>query len=192
MTPPLAVTCLSGLMECLLPRDIGEVAVGDLNEEFALRAQTVSRARATAWFLGQAVRSLPRLLAQSVRRWSWLRSLAVAVVAWYALGYVEPYAHRLLSAYIDAGFGMQRLIDLGVGFTACACGGFLATCLQRGSALLYSLIGTGFMATMMTGTNPELPSWLLAAFLATAFVAPIVGGVAFVSLAGRSARRRRH
>lgn len=178
-------------MECLLPRDIGEIVVGDLNEEFVLRAQATSRARAIRWFAAQAARSVPRLLLQSLRRWSWLKSLGVALAAWLALGLVEPYAHGVLSGFVDAGFRMQLVIDLAVGFAACACGGFLATWLHRGSALLYSLIGTGFLASMMTGANPELPAWFLAAFLAIALVAPIIGGSVFVSLAGRPGKPKR-
>ena len=56
LSRPLTVTCLSTLMECVLPRDLGELAVGDLNEEFALREQTTSRARASAWFAMHALR----------------------------------------------------------------------------------------------------------------------------------------
>lgn len=179
-------------MECLLPRELGELVVGDLNEEFALRARSQAGAGATAWFAMQAAASVPRLLVLSVRRLSWLRSFGVAVAAYLALGLVEPYMHRFMSLIIEPGFRLQLIIDLCVGFTACACGGFLATWIHRGSAAVYSLIGTGYLAAMMmTRVNPELPSWFLAAFLAVAFVAPIAGGVVFISCANRLAGRSR-
>lgn len=193
---PLAVIWISRLMESLLPRELGELAVGDLNEEFALRIRSRSRSRprggATAWFAMQAAASVPPLLVLSVRRLSWLRSLGVAVAAYLALGLVEPYMHRAMSLIIEPGFRMQLIIDLCIGFMACACGGFLSTWAHRGSAVVYSLIGTGFLASMMmTSVNPDLPFWFLATFLAVALVAPIVGGVVFVSCANRLAGRHR-
>lgn len=191
VTRPLAITSLSRLMECLLPHDVGELVVGDLNEEFALRVQSTSRTRATWWFVVQAAGAVPRLLVLSVRRLSWFKSLGVAVAAYLVIGLVEPYMHRALSAFIEPGFHVRLVIDLCVGFTACACGGFLSTWVHRGSALLYSVIGTGFLATAMTRANPDLPSWFLTAFLVVALVAPIVGGVAFVSCANRMTRRKR-
>jgi len=172
-------------MECMLPRELGELAVGDLNEEFALRAQSTSRARATYWFAAQAIRSVPRLLLLSTRGFAWLKSLGVALAAWFALGYIEPYMHRLVSMIIEPGFTAQLIVSLVIGFTACACGGMLATWAHRGSAVLYSLIGTGVLLSMMVLRDPDLPTWFLAAFVVVALVAPIAGGVAFVSLASR-------
>lgn len=187
---PLAVKLFSGLMECLLPRDLGELVVGDLNEEFVLRMRSMSGARATGWFAMQAAVSVPRLLVLSVRRLSLFKSLSVAVAAYLAFGLVEPYMHRVVSLFVEPGFHIQLILDLCVGFTACACGGFLSTWIHRGSAVVYSLIGTGVLASMMmTRVNPDLPSWFLTAFLVVAFVAPIVGGVAFISCANRLARR---
>jgi hypothetical protein len=192
VTRPLAVIWISRLMESVLPRELGELVVGDLNEEFALRTRSQPSAGATAWFAMQAAASVPRLLVLSVRRLSWLKSFGVAVVAYLALGLVEPYMHRFMSLIIEPGFRLQLIIDLCIGFTACACGGFLSTWIHRGSAFVYSLIGTGFLASMMmTRVNPDLPSWFLAAFLAVAFVAPIVGGVVFISCANRLAGRGR-
>lgn len=192
VTRPLAVTWLSSLMECLLPRDLGELVVGDLNEEFALRIRSMSSARATRWFAMQAAASVPRLLVFSVRPLSWLKSLGVAVAAYLLLGQLEPYMHRLASLVIEPGFQLQLVIDLLVGFAACACGGFLSTWVHRGSAVAYSLIGTGFLTSMMmTRVNPSLPFWFPTAFLVVAFVAPIVGGIAYISCARRLAQRGR-
>lgn len=190
MTRPLAVRLCSGLVECLLPRDLGELVVGDLNEEFALRVRSMSRAQATSWFLVQAAASLPGLLMLSGRRGSWFKSLGVAVAAYLALGFVEPYMHRAVSALFEPGFHAQLVLDLTVGFVACACGGFVSTWIHRGSALLYSVIGTALLAWMMTRANPDLPSWFLAAFLAIALVAPLAGGVVSIACANRMARER--
>lgn len=191
---PRTVGWLSGLMECLLPRELGEVAVGDLNEEFPLRAQATSRARATWWFASQAAMSVPRLLLLSTRRLSWLKSVGVAVAAYVALGYAEPYMHRFVSLIAEPGFRAQLVLDLCVGFTACASGGFLSTWVHRGSAVLYSLISTAYLAFVMTryGVNPELPAWFPVSFLVVALIAPIVGGFAFVSFARRWVKPTRH
>ncbi len=190
MTRPLAVAGFSSLMECLLPRDVGEFVVGDLNEEFALRVQSMSRAGATWWFVMEASRSIPRLLMLSGRGSSWFKSLGEAAAAYLALGFVEPYVHRLLSAFVEPGFQVQLVIDLFVGYMACACGGFLSTWIHRGSALLYSVISTAVLASMTTRASPDLPPWFLTAFLVIALVAPIVGGIVYIACANRMAKRR--
>lgn len=190
MKTPLPVVLLSRLIECLLNRELGETVAGDLNEEFALRAHDASPPRATFWFAGQVLRSVPQLLWLSARRWSSLKAVAVAAIAYYVLGRVEPYMHGLVGLMVDPGLRMQMVLDLGIGFTACACGGFLSTWVHRGSAALYSLIGTGMLALAIARANPDLPTWFLTAFLFVAFVAPIVGGVVLVSIARIEASRR--
>jgi len=187
---PVIVAVIEGLMEAVLPRQLGEVAVGDLVEEYRLRTRTMSTAGSAVWFAGQAARSLPRLLLVSARPLSLLLSLGVAGACFLLLSFVERYLHRAVDAVIEPStFFWLLMSDLAVGFTACACGGFLSTCLRRGSAAVYSLIGTAVIVSALPRMSPDLPGWFAAAFLVVAFVAPIAGGATFVSLARRFAGR---
>lgn len=190
MRRPLPVAAIGGLMGAVLPRDLGDPAVGDLYEEFGLRAAATSRPRATAWFAAQAAGSVPRLLWLSARRLSSVLSLAVAAASFFVLGLIEPYMHRALAAVVSPPLVWQLIVDLLVGFAACACGGFVATSLRRGSAAIYSLIGTAYIVSGLPGMNPELPLWFPAAFVVVALVAPVTGGAAFIAISQRWSRRR--
>jgi hypothetical protein len=192
MTPrPLPVRVIARLTECLLPRDPADAVIGDLLEEFSVRAQTMRQVRATAWFAGQAVRSVPRLLLLSVNRWSWLKSLGVAVLAFEVLERLEPIVRRWLVTSLEPDINERIVISLLVGFASCACGGCLATWMRRGSALIYSAIGTSFLVYASVTMDVDEPLWIPTAFIVTALLAPIIGGVGFIFLADHWQRRRR-
>ena len=186
MSRPLSVTAIESFMEAVLPRQLGEVAVGDLVEEYRIRARTMSPAKSALWFAWQAGSSLPRLLLMSAKPLPVLLSLGVAGVCFYLLGFAEHYMHVALDAvYEPPTFFWLLISNLAVGFTACACGGFLSTSLRRGSAAIYSLIGTALIVSDLPHAGSEVPVWFAATFVVVAFVAPITGGAAFVALARR-------
>jgi hypothetical protein len=189
---PFAAEVAARLIECLLPRDLSEPVVGDLYEELALRARSPEPRRAVAWFMLQALSSVPRLFLMSVRHWFWFKSLGVAAIAFLVLGQVEPLVHRWLAGNFEPSVNQQIALSLLVGFTACACGGFLATWMRRGSALFYSVIGTGVMVSAIASVDTNEPVWFLTAFVLIATLAPIVGGLGFVALANRWQKRRRN
>jgi len=188
---PVPVKVIARLAECLLPRDLGDAVIGDLLEEFSVRAQTTRQVRATTWFAQQAVRSVPRLLLLSVNHWSWLKSLGVAVLAFEVLERLEPIVRRWLLTSLEPGINERILISLVVGFASCACGGCLATWMRRGSALIYSVIGTSLLVYASVTMEVDEPLWIPTAFIVTALVAPIIGGVGFISLADHWQRWRR-
>jgi hypothetical protein len=180
------------LIECLLPRDLSDVVIGDLCEEFALRVHATQRRRAVSWFVLQSARSIPPLLFLSIKRWSWFKSLGVSAVAFVVLGELEPLVHRWLAGNFDPGVNQQIAMSLLVGFAACACGGFLSTWMHRGSALLYSAIGASFMVAAIASADTTARPWMLTAFLVIAIVAPIIGGVGFITLANQWRNRKRN
>lgn len=189
MRRSFAVRFAARLLECLLPRDLSEVVVGDLYEELAIRERTVPRARACIWFMGQVARSLPRLMIFTVDYRSWLKSLAVAAVAFLVLRQIEPPVHRWLGKTFEPGVNTQLLVSMLIGFASCACGGFLATWMHRGSALIYSAIGTSVLVFAIARVDVGEPLWIPASFVLIAMIAPIIGGVGFITLAGRRRRR---
>jgi hypothetical protein len=191
MTRTVAVRCVAGLIECLLPRDLSEVVIGDLCEELALRLQSAQRRRAVWWFLLQAARSVPPLLFLSVKRWSWFKSLGVAAVAFVVLDQLEPLVRRWLASNFEPSVNQQIVISLLIGFAACACGGFLATWMRRGSAWIYSVIGASFMIAAIARVESSERLWMLSAFLVIAIAAPIIGGVGYVAVANQWKMRKR-
>lgn len=186
-----SVVCLTRLIESLLPQGLSEPMIGDLYEEMALRAETKRARRRAVWFASQACRSLPRMFLLSLKRWYWLKSLAIAALTFWLLGQLEPLVYRWLGNNFEPNVTQQIVISLAIGFASCASGGFVSTLMHRGSALLYSAIGTTFMVYGITVGGSSAPTWYLTAFVLIALIAPIVGGAGFASLAHRLQRRRR-
>lgn len=184
---PLAVRGVARLIECLLPRECSELVVGDLYEEFALRSH--DRRDAVRWFMLQSVRSVPGLLWLSLRRWSWLKALAVAGLAFLLLGELEPVVARWLLGSFEFSSGQLLALSFLVGFCACACGGFLSTWAHRGSAVVYSAISSGFIVYALARFGTDDPLWIPLTFFGIAVIAPIVGGIGLTALANQWHRR---
>ena len=58
----------SRLVEQLVPAQMFDAVLGDLAEEYALRHQGTSRARASQWYWGQLIRSALPMMWLDVRR----------------------------------------------------------------------------------------------------------------------------
>lgn len=191
MTRPIAVNGVASLIECLLPRDLSEIVIGDLFEEYGLRRKSTGSRGAVSWFVLQAITSVPSLLLLSVRRWSWLKALSAALIAFMVLERIEPAVRRWLAESFDPSLTQQIALSLFIGFAACACGGFLSTWMYRGSALLYSTIGTSFLLVSIVRVDTTEPAWFLTSFVVIAVLAPIVGGVGFITFANGWRKRKR-
>ena len=186
MRQSITAAWLICVLESLLPRDIGEIVAGDLTEEFQLRNQASSRARAILWLSWQVVTSAPGLLQLSVLRWSLFRSLTVALLAFGALIFVESCVRRVLEAVFEIRFPLNLCVDLLVGFAVCLGAGFCATWMHRGSAMPLALIGTITLGAMAFVQGAQAPHWYLTIFILIALFAPIAGGAVFIAKAKRS------
>src|SRR5262249_43603542 len=72
------------LLGCLLSERDREAVMGDLAEEYALRARSAS-----LWYWGQVYRSVPSILWRSARGGHWLPALSVAMGVYIAAGAAE-------------------------------------------------------------------------------------------------------
>ena len=191
MTQPIAVRFVTGLLECVLPTDLSEVVIGDLCEEFGLRSRSTRRGQAIWWFTVQSARSVPRLLFLSVKRWSWFYSLGVAALAFLVLDRLEPLVRRWLWSNFEPSVLQQIAVSLTIAFLACACGGFLATFMRRGSAWIYSAISASFIVAGIARVETSEQLWMLSAFLIIALAAPIIGGVGCIAVVNQWKSRKR-
>lgn len=73
--PPRLATWL---LSRLLPERDRDAVLGDLVEEYALRLRSASPSTVSRWYWGQVYRSIPPVLACTIRRGRWLGTIAVA------------------------------------------------------------------------------------------------------------------
>ena len=77
------------LLERVLPERDREAILGDLIEEYELRARSTTPWMVSRWYWGQVCRSIPRMVWGSVSRGRWLPTLGVAMGAYIAAGALE-------------------------------------------------------------------------------------------------------
>ena len=155
-------------------------------EEFLLRARASSTGRAGAWLLWQIATSIPKLLFLSIRRWSGLTSIAVAVVAFAVLILVEQLVSSAIRAAFEINVSIRPFVDLLVSFAVCAFVGFSATWVYRGAVMPLAVIATIVIALMVRAPGSQFPYWYQVAFVLIELIAPIMGGAALVRTAHRS------
>ena len=95
---PPAFACR--LVESVLPSRYPEAMLGDLIEEYTLRAESTSPSAATRWFCGQACRSIPFIFGSSLRTGDWLISVSAATGVWVVTGMLKFAAGFMITKVV--------------------------------------------------------------------------------------------
>jgi hypothetical protein len=145
--------------------------VGDLKEEFALRARTSFRAAAWRWLLRQVCASIPSLLWIALTRTTWFSTLGAALLAYIAVGVVELLVGR---AFADAAAAYRPLAML-LTFPAVVLIAYGAALFRRAAPLV--LAAAMLLAvTVMTLTSAEnVPGWYRVAYFIAGPAAAFLG-----------------
>jgi hypothetical protein len=164
------ITWLFGLL--LRARD-REMILGDLLEERALLAATLSPHQAAGWYRRQMLRSIPSVMWANVRRGIWLKTLGAAI-AGYLVGAILIVASDSAVGMIGAGWRME-LASLTVGALVMALGGYLASAMRPRAALLLSV-----MVAAMSILNLFMPTgeatWYKVGLVLVGPAASLAGG----------------
>lgn len=161
------------LLGCVAPPGVVEALLGDLNEEYSLRAH--SPGAAGLWYWGQVVRSLPPLAWAGVTDRQWLSTWAIAAAA-FALASVSEAA-ALDAAVRLLPLGPQEdLIHLAVGLVTLALGGHLANRFRPAAAIALAGLAALVAAGLMIKYGSTSPLWLQFAFLTLGPAAALAGG----------------
>jgi hypothetical protein len=161
-SPPRAASWLLGLL--LRERD-REAVLGDLAEEYALRAGSASRFTISRWYWGQVYRSAPRVVWCSVRRGGWLPTLGVALGAYIAAGAVEFAGDVAISRLVAPESPVLAVVAMIIGLSTLALGGYLAAWVRPGASTALAWIVMISVAGMMVTQKPNAPLWYQIAFL---------------------------
>jgi hypothetical protein len=156
------------ILSRLGPRGESEALVGDLLEEYALRATVGSPSAALRWYLQQTCISGLYLMWGRLTRTAWLSTLAVALLAYTAVGVAE-FTIRLAISH-------SPVTSMIVTFPMVVLIAYLAAKLRRGAPVV---LGTMMLlaVTIMTLTaNEKLSLGYRTAYFLVGPVAVLLGG----------------
>lgn len=149
--------------------------LGDLIEEFAVRAQTQTGSAAVWWYWGQILRSLAPLLASVARRRRWLATAGVAVIGFITAAATGTAAETMLLRLLGAETGLPAILRLSISLAGILAGGFLAARIRpRAEDVMAAMVFVA-IAWMMAMANMA-PSWYVLAFLVVGPATALAGG----------------
>jgi hypothetical protein len=152
-----------------------EPLVGDLAEEYALRASAVSSSAALKWCLRQVWASVPAVLWARLTRVPWISTIGVALLAYIAVGVVELTVNRA-TAYNPLGMLITFPMVVAIGYVAAG--------VRRSAPLVLAGMMLIAVTAMTLLADEAVPAWYRVAYF---FVGPVA---AFIGTALRSLRSR--
>jgi hypothetical protein len=171
--PPRLANWLLGL--CLPERD-KEMVLGDLVEEHALLASTLSPPHARRWYWDQAFRSSARSLWTSVWRGHWLKTLGAALVGYVVVALLVMGGEVAMSKLLTAGDLAYSLISLAVGLPAMVLGGYIAASMRPRAAVGLAVIAALMGVVSLAVTGGAAPLWYQLALIAIGPAGSLAGG----------------
>jgi hypothetical protein len=166
------------LLACVLPPCDVEVAIGDLEEEYALRSEATSLTSAAHWYWGQVGRSIPVLALASIRQGGWASTLAVAVGACIVQAIVELTTKFAISAVVMPDTRLPAILTLFVTLPTLVFLSYVAARIRPGGAtMLTALILIAVLLQLGLKTNAGLPVWTQIAALVVGPSAALTGGI---------------
>jgi hypothetical protein len=135
---PSAFACW--LVQTVLPGRYPEAMLGDLIEEYTLRAESTSTLNASRWFWSQACRSVPSMLWSSLRSRDWLISMSVAVGVYIIMGMLKFAADWTISKLVAPEQTTYVVLAPVVFLTTTAIGGCVAARIRRRATIFLALI----------------------------------------------------
>jgi hypothetical protein len=163
------------LLSRVVPEGERESLLGDLIEEYELRANAATSSAALKWYLRQVCASAPPLLWVRFRRASWISTLGVALLAYFAVGVVEFIINWALSISPWAGAVTYRPLGLFITSPFVVLIGYFAARIRRGAAIALGAMMLLVVTAMTLWTSESIPSWYRIAFFVVGPVAALFG-----------------
>lgn len=181
--PPPAIACR--LFELLVPAWNREAMLGDLVEEYVLRAQSTSAFAAARWFWSQACRSAACRLWFSLRIGDCLINMCIAMGVYFAVEILELATNLVISRLVAPSEIMHVALAPVVFLTAAAVGGCVAARIRRGATIFLALL---VMISVVVSIDLKIcatpvPWWYSFGFLVLGPLAVLIAPAAFGALA---------
>jgi hypothetical protein len=165
------------ILSRLAPAAEREPIVGDLMEEYALRARASSASAALKWYLQQVYASAPSLLWATIKRTPWFSTIGVALLGYIGVGVVDFGVKWLIPNWTPDGKFAPSPLSFFIMFPPIVLIGYFAAGFRRGAAFLLGLIMLVVITWMTWGTNESMPLWFRVGYFIVGPVAAFVGGV---------------
>jgi len=163
------------ILSRLLPKGEGEALVGDLVEEFEIRAKLTSRAAASRWQLRQLCLSAAPLFWSRLTRAAWISTLGVALLAYLSVIPVEYIVNRVLANSTAAGTFGYLLLGLAIPFPAVVLIAYLAAGLRPRAGIVLGAIMLLMVTIMTLSAHEAVPLWYHIAYFVVGPAATLIG-----------------
>ena len=160
----------------MLPASCADAVLGDLIEEYAIRARAASPRRARVWFWVQVWRSIPPLLRVGIKRDAWLTNVVIALGIYIGAGMIEFAGVAVVARVLGPDAGALPALSAVVGIGTIGLGGHVAARIRRGAAAVLAAIVVLAVATLMITVPDSAPLWYAITFLIAGPVAALAGG----------------
>jgi hypothetical protein len=176
---PRAFACC--LLESVLPVPHLGALLGDLIEEYTLRAESTSRSVAARWFWIQVCRSIPFMVGSSLRTGDWLIRAGVASGVYVVMGMLKITADLIIQKLVAPGQTAYILLAPIVFLATTSIGGCAAARIRSGTTLFLALLVMATVAVLIavSACSIPVPWWYQLGFLTLGPLAVLLTPVAF-------------
>ena len=174
-----AVHVATWILSRLAPKGEREPLMGDLAEEYALRANTASPSAAFKWYLRQICSSVPPLLYVMLTQSAWMATAGVALLAYIAVGLAELIVNRAISS---SAVVTSNPLGMVITFPLVVLIGYFAARFRRRAPIVLGAMMLLAVTVMTASATESTPTWYRIAYF---FVGPTA---AFIGSALRSLR----
>jgi hypothetical protein len=170
----------------LAPRSQRAQLLGDLAEEFALRAGTASSAAACRWYLRQMCASAAPLLWSRFTRSAWIATAGTALLGYIAVAIVELAVHWVLAGSFTNAKNAYDPMGMIIAFPLVVLIGYFAAQLRRAAPLVLGAIMLLNVTAMTLWATETAPAWYTIAYFIVGPAAVIIGAAMRWQRAARS------
>jgi hypothetical protein len=174
MMPHRILQAATWVLSRLVPRSNREALVGDLAEEYALRAHAASAA-ARKWYLRQLCASAAPLLWTRLARTAWIATLGVALFAYIAVGVVESTVNWALAGSSATGTAAYNPLGMAITFPIVVLIGYFAAGFRRTAPRVLAALMLLSVGGMTLWGNESLPIWYTIAYFCVGPAAAFIG-----------------
>lgn len=187
---PPAFACW--LLGSVAPAPYRDAVLGDLIEEYALRAESASPLSASRWFWSQACRSIPSMVWSSLRSQlrspDWLVSMSIAMSVYIVMGMLKYAADLTISRLVAPQQATYIVLAPVVFLTATSIGGCIAARIRRGATIFLALLVMITVAVLIEVSvcTVPVPWWYQFGFLTLGPLSVLLTPAVFWSAQPRS------
>jgi hypothetical protein len=163
------------ILSRLVPESEREPLLGDLAEEYALRANAASSSAALKWYLRQVCASVPPLLWTRLTRAEWISTVGVALLGYVAVGIVELIVNWAISSSPAPGAAAYSPLGPLITFPVVVLIGYFAARFRPGAAIVLGAMMLVAVGMMTLWSTESVPVWYRVVYFVAGPAAAFIG-----------------